>query len=370
VLIVWSQVLHSTRKTAAMRSRPRPSFHPARRWMRCAIAIIALIGFCTVAAAAEPASGPAASEEAQAKALGRASDAVVGIRVMAVDDARSNDALGRVREGSGVVIGNDDLVLTIGYLVMEAEQVQLLLDDGRTLPARVLAYDQATGFGLVQSLAPMRLEPVPLGSAASVQGDEPLMVVTGGEDGGISLARVVSQRPFSGYWEYHIEGALFTAPARTDHSGAALFNARGELLGVGSLLVTNALGQDAPRLPGNMFVPIDLLKPILNELRTHGMSAQSRRAWMGATCVEQGGGVRVVRVSDDSPAQEAGLRPGDRILRVDGNDVGDLSALWQALWRGQPEREVTLEIRRGEEPRQVKMHTIDRNKTLRHAQGI
>ncbi|HET9643690.1 MAG TPA: S1C family serine protease [Burkholderiaceae bacterium] len=352
-----------------MRSRPRPSVHPARRWMRCAVAIIALIGFCTVAAAADrPAS--ASVEQAQAKALGRASDAVVGVRVMAVDDARSKDTLGRVRQGSGVVIGGDDLVLTIGYLVVEAEQVQLLLDDGRTLPARVVAYDQATGFGLVQSLAPTHLEPVPLGSAASVQGDEPLMVVTGGEDGGISLARMVSQRPFSGYWEYHIDGALFTAPARTDQSGAALFNARGELLGIGSLLVTDALGPDAPRLPGNMFVPIDLLKPILNELRAAGMSAESRRAWMGVSCVEHGGAVRVVRVSDDSPAQEAGLRPGDQILRLDGNDVGDLSALWKALWHGQPERDVTLEIRRGEEPRQVRMHTIDRNKTFRHAQGI
>jgi S1-C subfamily serine protease len=261
-------------------------------------------------------------------------------------------------------------VLTIGYLVMEADQVQLLLDDGRVLPARVLAYDQATGFGLVQSLAPTRLEPVPLGSAAGVRADDPLMVVSGGEEGGVSLAHLVSLRPFSGYWEYHIDSALFTAPARTDHSGAALFNAHGELLGIGSLFVTNALGDDEPRLPGNMFVPVDLLKPVLQEMRTRGMSAQSHRAWLGVNCIEQGGAVRVVRVSDDSPAQQAGLRPGDRIERIDGQQVAGLAGLWKQLWVGQPEREVTLDIRRGEEARHVTMHSIDHTKALKQAKGI
>jgi S1-C subfamily serine protease len=313
----------------------------------------------------------AGDDDARSQALGRASDAVVGVRALAVEDATSSDTLGRAREGSGVVIGSDDLVLTIGYLIVEADQVQLILDDGRQLPARVVAYDPATGFGLVQSLAPLRLEPVPLGDAAHLQADEPVMIVSGGEDGGISLARVVAQRPFSGFWEYHIDSALFTAPARTDHSGAALFNARGELLGVGALFVHNALGADGPQTPGNMFVPIDLLKPILSELRARGTSAQSRRAWIGANCVELNGAVRVVRVNEDSPASRGGLRPGDRILRIDGKEVGDLTSLWKGLWDGgQPERLVTLDIQRGDQPRRVTLHTIDRLSTLKRAQGI
>jgi S1-C subfamily serine protease len=234
-----------------------------------------------------------------------------------------------------------------------------------------VAYDPATGFGLVQSLVPLKLEPVPLGSAQGVRSDDPLMVVSGGEDGGISMARLVSRRDFSGYWEYHIDGALFTAPARTDHSGAALFNARGELLGVGALFVHDALSEAGPRRPGNMFVPIDLLKPILQELRTQGSSAQSRRAWMGVNCIEINGAVRVVRVNSDGPADHAGVLPGDRIVRIDGNDVANLAALWKQLWDGgRAERLVTLDIERGSEAKRLTLKTVDRMSTLKHAQGI
>jgi S1-C subfamily serine protease len=187
----------------------------------------------------------------------------------------------------------------------------------------------------------------------------------------VSVARLVSRRPFSGYWEYHIDAALFTSPPRADHSGAGLFNGRGELLGIGSLLVLNAMGDDHPRVPGNMFVPVDLLKPILAELREQGSSRSSRRAWMGLNCVEYNGQVRVTRVNDDSPAELAGLLPGDRILRIDGAEVNGLETLWKTLWRGdKAEREVTLDVRRGEMSKTFKVQAVDRMKTLRHAQGI
>lgn len=311
-----------------------------------------------------------AENAAQAQALSRASDAVVGVQALAVDNAVSKDTLGRVREGSGVVISEDGLVLTIGYLILEAEQLQLVLDDGRVLPARVVGYDQATGFGLVQSLVPLKLAPVPMGDAAQVETGEPLMVVSGGSEGAISIARMLARRAFSGYWEYHIEQALFTAPARTDHSGAALFNARGELLGIGSLLMANA-NEDGPTLPGNMFVPVNLLRPILQELQRTGSSTRSHRAWMGVNCVEHDGGVRVVRISSDSPAERAGLQPGDRIVRIDGHEVSRLAGLWQRLWDGgEAEREVKLEIRRGGESQQVTMRTVDRMSTFKRAEGI
>jgi S1-C subfamily serine protease len=332
---------------------------------------IALLAWCLPVAAVEPPDA-AAAEQARIANLKRASDAVLGVRVLAIEDAASNDTLGPARQGSGVVIGSDGLVLTIGYLILEADQVQLLLDDGRVLPARVVAYDPATGFGLVQSLAPLRVEPVPFGDTSRLKGDDPLMVVSGGEQGSVSLARVVAQRPFAAYWEYELDTALFTAPARTDHPGAALFNAQGELLGIGALLVRDALGEDGLfMMPGNLFVPIDLLKPILDELRSHGSSLRSRRAWIGVSCIEQGGALRVVRVSVDSPAELAGLRPGDRIVSIDGTEVMELSALWHQLWTGgQPERDITLDIRRNGEARQLKMHTVDRMTTLKHAEGI
>ena len=194
------------------------------------------------------------------------------------------------------------------------------------------------------------------------------MIVSGGEDGAISAAQLVSRRAFSGYWEYHVDGALFTAPARADHSGAGLFNGRGELVGIGSLLVSDALGPGAPQQNGNMFVPIDLLKPILPELRSRGSSAPSRRAWMGVNCVEAEGAVRVVRVNGDSPAEVAGLEPGDRIVRIDGTEVKALEVLWKTLWAGgAPEREVTLDIVRGGEPQTLKLQSVDRMKTLQPA---
>ena len=324
-------------------------------------------------------SASASSEvEAQSRSLQRAADAVVGVRARAVEDARSAATLGREREGSGVVIDADGLVLTIGYLVLEAEEVELATDDGRRYPARVVAYDLATGFGLVQALVPLGLAPAPLGVAGTPLNvaagggkDEPLMVVSGGDDGVISEARLVSRRPFAGYWEYHIEGALFTAPPRRDHSGAGLFNDRGELLGIGSLFVADALGPGQPRLPGNMFVPVELLKPILGELRRRGTSSASTRAWLGVNCVEHDGEVRVLRVADDSPAEEAGVMRGDRVLALDGKPVTGLAQLWLSLWADRrAEREVRLDIERGDEKMTLKLQSVDRARTLRRARGV
>ena len=317
------------------------------------------------------AAEPPSAIEAQSRALQRASAAVVGLRARAVDDARSAATLGRSRQGSGVVIGNGDLVLTIGYLILEAEQVQLITDDEREVPARLIGYDVATGFGLVQPLAPLRIEPAPFGAAALLARGEALMVVSGGEDGAVSAAQLLSRRDFSGYWEYHVEGALFTAPARPDHSGAGLFNGRGELVGIGSLLVKDAAGADGPPQNGNMFVPIDLLQPILPELRHRGSSRLSQRAWIGVNCVEAEGAVRVVRVNSDSPAEVAGVEPGDRIVRIDGTAVNALEVLWKTLWAGgAPEREVSLDIVRAGQPQTLKLQSVDRMKTLKSAQGI
>jgi len=309
--------------------------------------------------------------ETQSRALQRASASVVGLRTVAVEDARSAATLGKQRQGSGVVIGQGDLVLTIGYLILEAEQVQLVTDDEREVPARLIGYDVATGFGLVQALAPLRIEPAPFGAAAALGRGETLMVVSGGDEGGISAAQLVSRRNFSGYWEYHVDAALFTAPARADHSGAGLFNSRGELVGIGSLLVRDAAGPDGPPQNGNMFVPIDLLAPILPELRSRGSSALSQRAWIGVNCVEAEGTVRVVRVNSDSPAEVAGLEPGDRIVRIDGTEVRALEVLWKTLWAGgAPEREVTLDIVRKGQAQTLKLQSVDRMKTLKSAQGI
>jgi len=331
-------------------------------------------GTATFLLALAAGSAHAAELEAKQRALAQASAAVVGVHATAVEDARSVDTLGRERQGSGVLIGADGLVLTIGYLILEADHVDLLFDDQRTVPARVVAYDLASGFGLLQALAPVRLAPVPLGDSTRLSADEPLMIASGASEessGDLSMARMVSRRAFSGYWEYHIDGALFTAPARRDHSGAGLFNSDGELLGIGSLVVADAQEPGQPRTVGNMFVPIDLLKPILAELIEQGASRSSTRAWLGVNCVESEVGVRVVRVSRDSPAEEAGLQPGDRILRIDGAEVTGLESLYKTLWQGdRAEREVRLDIQRGGQPQTLSVMALDRMKTLSKPQGI
>lgn len=316
------------------------------------------------------------ADSAALAALHRAQAAVVGVQVAALEDARSNATLGRSRTGSGIVIGQDGLVLTIGYLVLEADQVLLLLDDGKRLPARVLGWDAATGLGLVQALAPLPLPPVPLGSTARLSPREPLMVVSGGADGSISLAQLVARAPYSGYWEYHLDEALYTAPARRDHSGAGLFNRQGELVGVGSLwlneLPAAASGADAaPAQTGNLFVPAQLLPPILAELRDGGSSLASRRAWLGVNCIEHDGELRVLRVNADSPADAAGLQRGDRIVSIDGVAVATLAQLWRTLWSGgAAERDVQLDIERYGQTQTLTVHTVDRHKTLRRPAAI
>ena len=322
-------------------------------------------------------SSQAANEttESTIAAFSRANAAVVGLKVSVADDARSAETLGKERSGSGVVIGSDGLILTIGYLMMEAQSIQIITQDNKTLPARAVAYDLATGFGLVRALLPLRgIEPVAMGSLKDLQPGTALMAATGaqatGEDGDVNMTQLVSKRPFSGYWEYHIDAAAFTSPPIGNHSGAPLFNQKGELVGIGSLFVSDAMGGNR-RLPGNMFVPVDLLKPILAEMEKTGGTAVSRRPWVGLTSTEQGGRVQIVRVNKESPAQQAGLEAGDLVLAVDGKKVATLEEFYKKLWdRASPQADITLTVLQGAEIKSIVLKPVDRLSTMRKAAGI
>ncbi len=325
-------------------------------------------------AAGAPAASSAPSSQETIDALTRANQAVVGVRTTASEGARSAQTLGQRRTGSGVVIGPDGLVLTIGYLLLEAETIQIVTQDKKTVPARAVAYDVATGFGLVRSLVPLRaITPVPLGNAKASKTGDALMASTGAQPAGeadVNMTQLVSQRSFSGYWEYHIDNALFTSPPVENHSGAPLFNQRGELLGIGSLFVLDSMGVNQ-RLPGNMFVPVDLLKPIMAELTATGSSKLSKRPWLGLTSSEQGGRIQIVRVNQESPAQTAGLQPGDVVLAVDDTKVATLEAFYKKLWdRAAPDTEVKLTVMQGNELKTMVLKPVDRMNTLRKAAGI
>ncbi|MDB5964767.1 MAG: hypothetical protein JWQ72_1267 [Polaromonas sp.] len=319
------------------------------------------------------------SIEAIMEAMSKANAAVVGIRVTAVEGAKSAESLGARRTGSGVVIGPDGLVLTIGYLMLEAQQIEIVTQDNKVLPATAVAYDIATGFGLVRPLLPLRgVSPVTLGSVQDLKPGEPLLAATGatasGEDGGVSMTQLVSTRAFSGTWEYHIDTALFTSPpvssGRGNHSGAPLFNHKGELMGIGSLLVMDATGENR-RQPGNMFVPVDLLKPILAEMQRSGSSRQSHRPWLGLTSSDRGGRIQIVRVSADSPADAAGLQPGEVVLAVDGAEVTTLEAFYKKLWaRTAPDEPISLTVLRDGAPRILTLTPQDRLLTLKKPSGI
>src|SRR5258708_28150346 len=260
--------------------------------LACSAIALLPAGASVMRSTAERASVPAA--DAQYQRLIDATNAVVGVKVKALPNARSNETLGRDRQGSGVLIGDDGLVLTIGYLITEADQVEVTGSGGATIPATVVAYDHATGFGLVRPMGRLAEKPIRIGASAPISQLDRLMIVTGGACQTVAMATVVARRKFAGYWEYLIDGAIFTSPPRLDHSGAALINKDGELVGVSSLFVMDAI-TPGERMPGNMFVPVDLLKPVLDEMVRTGAQPAAHRPWLGVKSLEQDGRGKVMQ---------------------------------------------------------------------------
>jgi S1-C subfamily serine protease len=284
-------------------------------------------------------------------------DAIVRVKIRAVPNARSSATLGRSREGSGVVIGDDGLILTIGYLIVEADDVTIEDRKGRSLAAQVVGYDHATGFGLLRTISPINVKPVVFGSSGKLTERDPVMIAA--EDG-IAFAYVVSKRPFSGNWEYALDQAIWTSPPTTGWSGAALLDRDGKLLGVGSLIVRDATDDDS-KIPGNMFVPIDLLKPILQDRVKAGRRNGPPRPWLGVAADEVQGRLIVTRVSPDGPADRAGVKPGDIILAVGGESVRTQPDFYKKLWsRGGAGTEIPLRLLQEIDIKEVPIVSIDR----------
>ncbi len=291
--------------------------------------------------------------------------AMVGIRAIVPADAFTAETLGTERTGNGVLIRGDGLVLTIGYLVTEAETIWLSLSDGRSLPGHVLAYDQATGFGLVQALARLDLPALSLGQSRQAQIGERVVVGGAGGRQHSVAARIVAKQEFAGYWEYVLDEAIFTAPAHPNWGGTALIGAAGDLLGIGSLqLEREREGGRSEHL--NMVVPIDLLKPILDDLLTLGRANRPPRPWLGLYATELEDKVVVVGLASRGPAQRADIRAGDIVLAVAGTEVSDLAGLFRRIWSlGEAGVEVPLTVYRDGRTFELRVTSGDRNRFLK-----
>lgn len=299
--------------------------------------------------------------------LDRALSSVVGLKATVPDDAFTAEILGTERAGNGAVINNRGLVLTIGYLITEADSIWLTAADGRVVPATVVGYDQATGFGLVQALGRLDLPALKLGNSTDAALGERIVVAgAGGRDGALA-ARVVARQEFAGYWEYVLDEAIFTAPAHPHWGGAAVIGSAGELIGIGSLQLEAAVAGKAGNTRHlNMIVPIDLLKPILDDMMTTGRAGGKPRPWLGLYATEVDDKVVVAGLASHGPAQQAGLRPGDIVTAVDGTPVGELAEFFRRVWAiGEAGVAVPLTIYRDRKSVEVAVISTDRGKLLK-----
>ncbi|MGQ0546108.1 MAG: S1C family serine protease [Betaproteobacteria bacterium] len=296
--------------------------------------------------------------------LDSALESVVLLRSEIPEDAFTAPLLGTERAGNGVVIGDDGLVLTIGYLVTEASTIWLTTNKGAVAAGFPVAYDQATGFGLVQPLGKLGVRAIARGSAASCQVGANVVVAGQGGRPHALKATVFAKREFAGYWEYVLDEAIFTAPAHPQWGGAALIGADGKLLGIGSLLVQEKI--DAGTIQGNMVVPIDLLEPILEDMTRLGRADRPPRPWLGLYVTEAGSRLVVAGLAPGGPAERAGIQVGDIVSQAGGGAPSSLADLFRRIWRaGTAGAEVALKLVRDGKFIDTRIVSADRNDFLK-----
>jgi S1-C subfamily serine protease len=306
------------------------------------------------------APGPAFAQGEGAKApIEDLLSSVVRIKTYINPDGRTVDNLGQERDGSGIVIDHEGLILTIGYLMVEAHAAEAITNDGRKIPASVVGYDHDTGFGLLKAVAPLKVRPMLFGNSSDLKVGDPVLAASFGGRDGIAPARVVSRREFAGSWEYLIDGAIYTAPAHSHWSGAALITREGKLVGVGSLIVGDASGSGGGA--GNLYVPTDLLKPILADLIANGAVGGRAKPWIGLNTQATEAGLVVARVTPNSPAEKAGLRKGDLITNIGGYAPKTLPDFYRKLWSlGDAGITVPLDVRRDGKEQHFDIKSINR----------
>ena len=323
---------------------------------RVALLVLFSVAVSGVSARAqEPRPGAAV-----ARPLDELVSAIVRVKTFINPDGRTVENLGREREGSGIVIDDDGLILTIGYLMVEAHAAEVITNAGRTVPANIVGYDNETGFGLLKAIEPLKLKPLPFGKSAALRQGEAVLVASYGGESRVAGVHVVAKREFAGSWEYLLDEAIFTAPPHPAWSGAALINREGKLVGVGSLIVGDSTGAGDDK-PGNMFVPIDRLAPILGDLIADGRPASPPHPWLGVTTTEIHGRLFVGRVTPGGPAEKAGVQRGDVIIGVAGEPPAGMADFYRKVWAlGVAGTVIPLDVLKSGEKRHVDVKSMNR----------
>lgn len=285
---------------------------------------------------------------------------MVALRARAPKTASTAETLGVERRGSGVVLNAEGLVATVGYLVIEAENIWLTTQEGRVVEAHALAFDPVSGLGLVQALQPLPAPPVRLGAAMARQPGDRLIVAGAGGRAGAIVAQLVARQEFAGYWEYVIDSAMFTTPSHPHWGGAGVLDEAGRLVGVGSLQIEQD-NEKGEKTLLNMIVPIDALTPALADLVKFGRRPGPARPWIGLYALEVGDKLVAAGVADGGPADQAGLEAGDVLLAIDGQRARNLADFWRKLWATGPAGgEATILIERDDRVLETRVRSIDR----------
>jgi S1-C subfamily serine protease len=296
--------------------------------------------------------------------LAAALDAAVLLRVAIPEDAFTAEVLGTERVGNGVVIRDDGLILTIGYLITEASTIWITSNRGEVVQGSAIAVDPNTGFGLVQPLGRLGVRPIALGDSSAAYVGENVIVAGHGGRAHALKASLFARREFAGYWEYVLDEALFTVPAHPQWGGAALISQKGELLGIGSLLVQEKI--DSSTVQGNMLVPINLLDPILEDLLRRGRANRASRPWLGLYAAEVESHLAVAGLAAHGPASSAGIKVGDLLLEVAGERVSGLADFFRKVWQlGEAGVEVPIGYSRDGSRREARVRSADRGDFLK-----
>lgn len=336
----------------------------AKRLMACLASAIAGFAVVMVGACASAQPMPPQTRPPDA-AIARMAQSIVKLQAYIPPEARSAQRLGTKREGSGVVVGTDGLIVTIGYLINEAMAVEIIDNDGKPHQASVVGFDQASGLGLVRLNDKTALPSLELGDSSALRERQPVIVAAAGGAASVQPALVVSRREFAGSWEYLLDRAIYTSPPLTAFGGAALIGGDGRLLGIGSLILQSVMPHQ--ELPGNVFVPVDLLAPLLEDVAATGKPRGAERPWLGMNIDEIQGGMLVVgSVSRDGPAGKAGIQRGDVVLSIGKTRFQSLADFYRRVWAlGEPGVDVPLEVMQKDGFRQLTIKSGDRNRYLK-----